>query len=46
MINDNWFFNLDARYISMESTAKLDGVSLGKVKIDPSLYGAHIGFRF
>jgi len=46
MISDSWFFNLDARYISMESKAKLDGASLGKVKIDPAVYGAHIGFRF
>lgn len=46
VLNDSWFLNLDARYISMESRAKLDGTSLGKVNIDPWLYGAHVGFRF
>ena len=46
MLNDQWFLNLDARYISIESKAKLDGASLGKVEINPWVYGAHIGFRF
>jgi len=46
LINDNWFFNMDARYISIESKAKLDGASLGKVQIDPWVFGAHVGFRF
>lgn len=46
MLNDDWFFNLDARYISIETKAKLDGQSLGKVKINPWVYGAHFGYRF
>ncbi len=46
MFNDSWFFNLDARYIAIETKAELDGLSLGKVKIDPWVYGAHVGFRF
>jgi len=46
LMNDNWFFNLDARYIAIESNAKLDGTSLGKVTIDPWVYAVNIGFRF
>jgi outer membrane protein len=46
LMNDNWFFNLDARYISIESKAKLDGESLGKVNIDPWVYAVNIGYRF
>jgi len=46
LMNDNWFFNLDARYISIQTKARLDGASLGKVKIDPWVYGVHIGYRF
>ena len=46
MFNDNWFFNVDARYIDIDTKAELDGVSLGKVEIDPWIFGAHIGFRF
>ena len=46
MIGDNWFLNLDARYIGIETKAKLDGASIGTVKIDPMVYGGHVGFRF
>ena len=46
LMNDNWFFNLDARYIAIESNAELDGNSLGKVTIDPWVYAVNIGFRF
>lgn len=46
LMNDSWFLNLDLRYINIESKAELDGVSLGTVKIDPWIYGAHIGYRF
>jgi outer membrane protein len=46
MLGDTWFFNLDARYIDIETDAFLDGAFLEKVEIDPMVYGAHIGFRF
>jgi len=46
LFNDNWFFNLDIRYIDIDTKAKLDGVSLGKVEIDPWVFGGHIGYRF
>jgi len=45
-LNDNWFLNLDVRYIDIETKARLDGASIGTVEIDPLVYGAHIGFRF
>ena len=46
LLNDDWFFNLDARYIDIDTKATLDGVSLGKVEVDPWVFGAHIGYRF
>jgi len=46
LFNDNWFFNFDVRYIDIDTKAELDGLSLGKVEVDPWVYGAHIGFRF
>ena len=46
MFNDNWFFNMDVRYLDIDTKAKLDGESLGKVEIDPMVYGIHIGYRF
>lgn len=46
LFNDKWFFNMDARFIDIDTKATLDGVSLGKVEIDPWVFGGHIGFRF
>ncbi|RLE23923.1 MAG: hypothetical protein DRJ50_05450, partial [Actinobacteria bacterium] len=46
MIGENWFLNLDARYMNIETKARLDGTSIGTVKIDPMVYGGHVGFRF
>ena len=45
-LTDRWFLNLEARYIDMSTKAKLDGVSIGDVDIDPWLFGANLGFRF
>ena len=46
LFNDDWFFNLDIRYIDIDTKATLDGASLGKVEVDPWVFGGHIGFRF
>ena len=46
MLGDTWFFNLEGRYIDIETDAFLNGEFLEKVEIDPWVYGAHIGFRF
>ena len=42
----NWFINADLRYIDIESDAKLDGVKIGTVEIDPVVFGLNIGTRF
>ena len=44
-VNERWFVNADVRYMDIETKAKLDGVSLGKVEIDPWLFGVSLGFR-
>lgn len=46
LFNDKWFFNLDVRYIDIDTKASLDGLSIGKVEIDPWVFGGHIGYRF
>ena len=46
LLSDNVFLNLDVRYIDIDTKARLDGESLGKVEIDPWVFGGHIGFRF
>lgn len=53
-IRDNWFFNVDLKYIDIATTAKLDingGPLVGNrlkvdVDIDPWVIGAGIGYRF
>jgi outer membrane protein len=42
----NWFVNAVVSYMDIDSKAKLDGVSLGTVAIDPWIVGLNIGARF
>ena len=45
-LNEKWFLNVDVRYMEIDTKAKLDGASLGKVHIDPWVYGINLGYRF
>lgn len=42
----NWFLNADLRYINIETDAKIDGVGIGTVDINPWVVGLTIGTRF
>lgn len=42
---DNWFFNVDLRWINIESDVDVAGTRVGKVKIDPWLFGLSVGYR-
>jgi len=44
--NENWFANVNVRYIRIETDAELDGADIGNVKIDPWVFGANVGYRF
>ena len=46
MLNDSWLLNADLRWIDIETDAKLDGVTLGTVSIDPWVYSINVGYRF
>ena len=46
MLGETWLLNLSLRYIDIETKAKLNGDSIGTVKIDPWVYGASVGWRF
>jgi outer membrane protein len=46
MLGETWFLNGSLRYIGIESDATVNGEPFGKVKIDPWVYGVHLGFRF
>lgn len=45
-IAENWFANVDVRYVDIETDAKLDGADLTTVKIDPWVVGLNLGWRF
>jgi outer membrane protein len=45
-LSDQWFLNLSVRYMDIETKAKLNGESIGKVDISPWIYGGNVGFRF
>ena len=42
----NWFVNADIRYIGIETDAKLNGVGIGTVDINPWVVGLTVGTRF
>jgi outer membrane protein len=46
LLNERWFLNANARYIDIETDAKVNGEFLEKVAIDPVVYGFHVGYRF
>ena len=46
MLGENWLLNASARYIDIETKAKLDGASIGDVQIDPYVYTVSAGYRF
>ena len=45
-LNENWFMNVDLRYIKIESDAEVAGVDVGTVEINPWLFGVNVGYRF
>lgn len=45
-VAQNWFVNADLRYIGIDTEAKLDGVSIGTVDINPWVVGLTVGTRF
>lgn len=45
-VAEQWFVNAEARYLDIDTDAKLDGASLGSVEIDPWAFGINVGYRF
>jgi outer membrane protein len=45
-ISQDWFVNADVRWIDIDTSATLDGASLGSVAIDPLTFGVSIGRKF
>jgi outer membrane protein len=46
-LSKNWSFNVDLKYIQMDTDVKVRGLGkVGKVDLDPTLFGIGIGYRF
>lgn len=45
-MNKSWSVVLDARYIDLDTKAKLNGAKLGTVSVDPFAYGLSVGYKF
>ena len=46
LINDNWALNAAAWYIDIDTDAKIEGVDVGTIKIDPLVVMGGISYRF
>jgi outer membrane protein len=48
LLTDRWFLNLDARWIDIDTEARIREVPeiRGNGNIDPMVYGLHLGYRF
>jgi outer membrane protein len=45
-LSGDWLLNVEARWIDIDTDARLDGVGIGSVAIDPYAYGISVGRRF
>jgi outer membrane protein len=45
-LSDVWMINVDARWIDIDTDARLDGAGIGSVAIDPWAFGLSVGRRF
>jgi len=45
-LDERWSLTADVRWMSIETDAKVGGVRVGTVKIDPWVYGVAVGCRF
>ena len=45
-LNERWAINVDLRWITIDTEATLDGVSVGDVEVDPFVAGLNVGYRF
>jgi outer membrane protein len=48
VLNKNWSLNADIKYVKMDTDVSVNatGAKLGKVNLDPMLFGIGVGYRF
>lgn len=45
-LNKNWAINFDVKYIQINTDVTVGGSKVGKVNLDPMLYGVGVAYRF
>jgi outer membrane protein len=45
-LDRNWSINLDVKKAYIRSDIYADGVSAGRLRVDPMLYGVGLGYKF
>lgn len=45
-LSKNWSLNFDVKYVQINTDVKVNGSKVGKVNLDPMLYGIGVGYRF
>ena len=45
-VGSNWDIVADVRYIDIDAKVKVDGVEVGKVDVNPLVYGLSLNYRF
>lgn len=45
-VNERWDIVLDARWIDINADVRVDGAGVGKVSVDPLVFGLHLGYNF
>lgn len=44
-LGSKWFVNVDARWMDIDSSTKIDGLPQGTIELDPYLFGLSLGRR-
>lgn len=45
-LDDNWSLGGDVRYAKIDTDVKINGVKVGSVDVDPTVYSVNLGYRF
>ena len=45
-LNERWSFMVDARWLDIDTEARVNGAKVGTVNIDPIVYGFSVGYKF
>lgn len=45
-LDDTWSLGADVRYAKIDTHVKVNGVKVGSVDVDPTVYSVNLGYRF